>query len=89
MEEEEKKEQERNHGINKTVKSFLTQNSEFNPRPFHVGFMVEIEYCVSPYSANFHLINIFYFSSTNSVWSKQLKAPLDKHLKTKTFLSYF
>jgi len=57
--EEEEDEKGRNHGINKTVKSFLTQSSEFNPRPFHVGFMVEIVYCISPNSATFHPINIF------------------------------
>jgi hypothetical protein len=88
MEEEEKEDQERNHGINETVEIFLTKSSEFSPRLFHVGFMVEIEYCVSPHSATFHLINIFYFSTTNFEWSKQFKASLDKHLKTKTFLSY-
>jgi hypothetical protein len=43
MEQWEKEEKDRNHGINQTVKSFLTQSSGFNPRPLHVGFMVEIE----------------------------------------------
>lgn len=68
MEEEEKEEKDRNHGINKRVKSFLTQSSEFNPRPLHVGFMVAIVYNVSPNSATFHPINIFYFSTTTYIW---------------------
>jgi hypothetical protein len=58
MEEEEKEEKNRNNGINEK-ESFSTQSSEFNPRPFHVGFMVEIVYCVSHHSATFHLINLF------------------------------
>jgi hypothetical protein len=68
MEGEEKEEKDRNHGINKTVKNFLTQSSDFNPRQFHVECMVEIVYCVSPNSATFHPINIFYVSTTNYIW---------------------
>jgi hypothetical protein len=41
---EEEKEKKRNHGINQTFsRELLTHSPGFNPRPFHVRYVVEIE----------------------------------------------